>query len=276
MAFALVLLLGWLLTRLENALLYHPTVTIRSTPASLGIHHEDVRIPTTDGETLHGWWIPHPQPGAPVLLFFHGNGGNREDRLHNLIGLHQAGLAVLIIDYRGYGGSTGSPAEAGLITDGLSAYDWLTARAPVVPIVFFGRSLGGAVALQVAARILERGGDATEKKDERLAALILESTFTSIREMVPLAVPFPGATLLARSRFDSLALIPRLKLPLLIIHGEADRLIPFAMGKKLFKAATSDLKQFFPVPDGGHNDTYLRAGPGYYQRLMDFIGRIRP
>jgi len=252
-------LLGWLMWQLERSMLYFPTRLGNTTPATWGIPYADARIATPDGETLGGWWCARPEPGAPVLLFLHGNAGNREDRLHNVAGLWRAGISVLIIDYRGYGDSTGRPEEDGLYRDGAAAFDWLAERVGGRPIALFGRSLGGAVAARVA---LERP----------VARLVLESTFTSAREMARRMLPLPGIDKLVRSRFDTLAAVERLTVPLLVIHGEADEMIPFAMGQALHAAAGSADKTLRAVPGGHHNDTYLVAGEAYWGWLRDFLG----
>lgn len=252
-----VLLLGWALLRLEHALIYHPTPLTGATPAAWGVPYEAVHIPSGDGVRLEAWWCPRPEPDAPLLLFFHGNAGNREDRLHNLTGLWQAGLAVLIFDYRGYGGSTGSPSEQGLLADGLAAFDWLRERTGGRPVVLFGRSLGGAVAAAVA---LQRPA----------AGLVLESTFTSAREMARRVLPLPGIQHAVRARYDALAAVRTLRMPLLVIHGAADELVPFEMGRRLFEAAASPRKQFRAVTGGHHNDTYVAAGPDYFSWIFEF------
>lgn len=252
------LLIGWLFSRLEQAMTYHPTALTGILPERFGLAHQDLRLQTTDGETIQGWWIPRPEPDAPVMLFFHGNAGNREGRLHNLAGLWRAGISVLIFDYRGYGGSTGTPSEAGLIADGLAAFDWLAARVAPRPVTLFGRSLGGAVAAMVA-------------RERPAGGLILESTFTSAREMAGRMLPLPGIHLILRASYDSLAAVRELELPLLVIHGTADDLIPFEMGRRIFEQAASPQKQFREVPGGRHNDTYLLAGDAYYDWLRDFM-----
>jgi hypothetical protein len=268
-AVALVALLGaWGLRALEPLLIYHPTGAPRLTPRDAGLPHEEVRFATPDGETLQGWWLPaaprgadraRPAPG-PVLLFFHGNAGSREHRLHNLQGLHRAGIPVFIFDYRGFGGSSGRPGEGGLIADGVAAHDWLRSRAGGAPIVFFGRSLGGAVAARVA---LQRPP----------AALILESTFTDAPAMAGRVLPLPGIGRIVRARFDALGAVRRLAMPLLMIHGEADEVVPLAMGRTLFQAAAAPDKTFRAVPGGMHNDTYVVAGEDYWRWIADFVAR---
>ena len=258
-----VMVLGWLLSRIEQAMIYHPTRLSGENPSKHGLPSEPVQISTSDGETLEAWWIPHPEDKGPALLFFHGNAGNREDRLHNLVGLWQAGISVLIFDYRGYGGSTGRPTELGLIRDGTAAFDWLRQKVGDRPIALFGRSLGGTVAAEVATRRPAQG-------------LILESTFTSAREMARRVLPLPGIHLVTRSRFDALEAVSQLTIPLLVIHGTADELVPFEMGKRLYEAAPVAKKKFRAVEGGHHNDTYFLAGPQYYETLKAFLGSLSP
>lgn len=253
-----VLLLGWLLSRLEQAMIYHSAPFSGQTPARWGVPFQDIRLRTPDGEVLHGWWCPRPEPGAPRLLFFHGNAGNREDRLHNLAGLWRAGISVFLFDYRGYGGSSGTPSEAGLTTDGLAAFDWLAGQPPAGPVFLFGRSLGGAVAAAVA-------------RQRPAAGLILESTFTSAPEMAARVLPIPGIARLTRSRFDALAAVRAFTGPLLVIHGDRDELVPFAMGRELFRAAATPQKTFRAVPGGSHNDTYVVAGAAYFGWITGFL-----
>ncbi len=253
-----VVVIGWLFSLLERAMIYHPTPLVGISPSQWGLPAEEVKISTSDGETLEAWWIPVSGNGGPVLLFFHGNAGNRENRIHNLAGLWRAGISVLIFDYRGYGGSTGSPSEEGLMRDGLAAFDWLNGRLGGRPIVLFGRSLGGAVAAGVAAHRPVRG-------------LILESTFTSVPEMARRVLPLPGIHLVTRSKFDALESVKGLKIPLLVIHGTADELVPFEMGRRIFDAAPGSGKIFRPVRGGHHNDTYDLAGEEYYRWMRNFL-----
>lgn len=257
-----LVMLGLLLGGLERSMLYHPSPLSGDHPSKWGLPCESLNITTGDGESLGAWWCPQDDPANPALLFFHGNAGTRADRLHNVQGLWRAGWSVLIFDYRGYGDSTGRPSEPGLIRDGLAAYDWLRGRVAKQPIVLFGRSLGGAVAAQTA---LQRSA----------AGLILESAFTSVPDMARLTLPLPGVGRLVRTRFDNLAAVSRIEIPLMIIHGTADELIPFTMGEALNKAAASPAKQFHAVAGGSHNDTYVVAGDAYYQWHRQFMALIK-
>lgn len=254
------LLFAWMLLMLEPAMVYHPAPAAGITPARAGLPYEDVRLRTEDGRTLRAWWVPRPEPDAPALLFFHGNAGNREGRLHNVAGLWNAGISVLIFDYRGYGGSSGRPSERGLMRDGRAAAAWLAERVPPGRRFYFGRSLGAAVAAHTALEVPP-------------AALILESAFTSAPAMARRVLPLPGIGTLMRSRFNTLAAVRRLRVPLLVIHGTADELVPYAMGRAVYEEAASTDKAFRAVPGGRHNDTYVQAGPAYYDWLREFMGR---
>ena len=228
---------------------------------------EDCAFRAADGVELHGWFA-HALGAAdekrPTLLFFHGNAGNITHRLSNVAYLVQLGVNVFIFDYRGYGKSEGRPDEQGLYADALAAYDYLLARDDVQKeqIIFFGRSLGGAVAVELAS----------QKPCEKL---ILESTFTSIKEMSK--EMFAGFPLhyFVRTKFDSLSKIPRIQVPLLLLHGNRDSVVPFRHGKSLFAAANTP-KDFYEIEGAGHNDTYEIGGNVYFERLSRFIhGDVR-
>ena len=201
---------------LEPRLIYFPGPPPSRTPADAGLRFEDVQFPTQDGHTLKGWWLPAREADAPVMLYFHGNAGTREDRLEILQGMMSAGISVFIFDYRGYGGSSGRPSEAGLILDGEAAFDWLDGKTNGGPIFLLGHSLGGAVAAQTAL---------TRKS----AGLILESAFTSVPEMARRTLPLPQVLLrmLVKTRFDNRAALRQYKGPLLILHGDMDEVVPF-------------------------------------------------
>lgn len=258
LAVLFVLAMRWL----EPRMIYFPGPPPAHSPADAGLRFEEVNFSTRDGQTLMGWWLPARDSDAPVLLYFHGNAGTREDRLEILQGMVNAGFSVFIFDYRGYGGSSGRPSEAGLILDGEAAFDWLDRRTRGGPVFLLGHSLGGAVAAQTA---LTRNS----------AGLILESAFTSVPEMARRTLPFPQALLriLVKTQFNNRAALRRYQGPLLILHGDMDEVVPFWMGGALFEEATTAEKRFQAVAGGHHNDIVLAAGADYWRWLREFAAR---
>ncbi len=249
-----------MLESLVNRFIYFPDPHWALTPADLGLAAEEARLTPEPGVQLHAWFFPRTDPLA-TLLFCHGNAGNVSHRLDNVARLVQTGFQVLLFDYRGYGRSSGQPSEQGLYRDAAAAWTYLVARAGTsdAPCVIFGRSLGGAVAVELATRVAADG-------------LIIESTFTSARAMARLAFPFPLPALPVK--YDSLSKVGGLETPLLVIHGELDELIPVAQGQALYRAAPEP-KAWYPIPGAGHNDTYVVGGEGYFRRLVDFVGGLR-
>lgn len=223
------------------------------------LEFEDAQFTASDGTPLHGWYVRHDNPRA-VILFSHGNAGNLSDRAEMLRRLNElAGVSVMIYDYRGYGKSGGRPTESGLLLDARAARAWLARRAGVAEarIVLMGRSLGGAVAVDLAANDGARG-------------LVLESTFTSIPEMAQVHYPWLPMRSLIRNRFDSLSKIGRYQGPLLVSHGNADRVAPYEMGTRLF-AAANEPKTFLTVEGGDHNDPQPLE---YYRALIEFLDSL--
>jgi len=245
---------------LENALVFYPDRSLVASPKDIGLAYEDVWMTTSDGIKIHGWFLPSAvteSPSTAHLLFLHGNAGNISHRLDNLAGLTKAGFAVLIIDYRGFGRSEGRPSEKGTYLDARAAYQYLLGKTGVNPgkIVLFGRSLGGAVAVDLAVEAPAR-------------ALILESAFTSIRDMARVHFPVLPRFLVS-AMYESEKKIGRITIPTLVIHGEADDVVPISLGRRLF-AAHPGPKNFLAIPRAGHNDTFLVGGRPYYRRLVDF------
>ncbi|MGH7772451.1 MAG: alpha/beta hydrolase, partial [Candidatus Binatia bacterium] len=192
----------------------------------------------------------------------HGNAGNISHRLENIKLLHEkVKINIFIFDYRGYGRSEGRASEEGTYKDGEAALKYLRTREDVDPrrIAFFGRSLGAAVAAELATR-------------EECLALILETPFASIREMARAAFPFLPIGPLLRTRYDVVEKVKRVKAPLLVLHGDKDEVVPFEQGKKVFEAA-SPPKEFHAIRGAHHNDTYLVGGDAYFAVLKDFIER---
>jgi fermentation-respiration switch protein FrsA (DUF1100 family) len=249
-------MLEWLV----NHFIYFPTHRWMMTPASLGLEAEDVFLTPEPGVRLHAWFFRHPKALA-TLLFCHGNAGNASHRLQNVACLLQTGFQVLLFDYRGYGHSSGRPSESGLYRDAATVWEHLVARADTVsaPQVIFGRSLGGAVAVDLATRV-------------EADALIVENTFTSVQALARLTFPLPLPALPVR--YDLLSKIGRLRVPLLVIHSERDELVPPTEGRVLFKAAPEP-KTWYSVPGAGHNDAYLVGGEPYFHQLATFVAGLR-
>jgi fermentation-respiration switch protein FrsA (DUF1100 family) len=228
---------------------------------------EQVRFRTADGLTLHAWWHPGEdvpgEPGLdatrrPVVLWCHGNAGNITHREGNLRALAARGLAVFIFDYRGYGLSEGSPGEKGVYRDADAAYRYLVDETGIAParIVVFGRSLGAAVALDLALR-------------EPVAGLVMESAFENTKAMAKLQMPLLPVGWLLRSKFDNLGRIGGLKVPLLMVHGDRDTLVPTAQGRAVF-AAAPEPKRFYAIAGAGHNDTAEVGGKPYFDAFVRF------
>jgi fermentation-respiration switch protein FrsA (DUF1100 family) len=224
-----------------------------------GLEFEDAEFTAADGTRLHGWYVPCDKRRATVLLC-HGNAGNVTDRA-DWVRLLQTDLrvSVLVFDYRGYGKSEGKPNEDGVIADGRAARAWLAEREGIeeTEIVLLGRSLGGAVAIALAAEKPPRG-------------LVLESTFSSMTDVAASLFPFLPIRLMLRNRFDSLARIQHYDGPLLASHSERDEVIPFRFGKKLFDAAPSEHKKFLVFENAGHN----WCPPEYYAALDAFLDDV--
>ena len=247
---------------LDRYFVYFPEREIFLTPGSVGLVYEDVFISASDGVKLHGWFIPGKSDFT--LLWFHGNAGNISNRVDNIALLHERlGVNIFIIDYRGYGRSEGSPSEQGIYLDAEAAIEYLRSRDDVKDdrLVLFGRSLGGAVAVEMAAR-------------REVYALVMESTFTSVKAMARRSNPvlariFPVGAVI-RGKYDSLSKIKNVRSPILIIHGDQDEIVPYDMGQELYDAA-NEPKTFYSIEGSGHNDTYIVGGNAYYDALRDFL-----
>jgi fermentation-respiration switch protein FrsA (DUF1100 family) len=261
---AVLVLAGILLLPLAllDRLIFQPSPGVDWTPDALGIEAENVFLETEDGVRIHGFFLP--SPGASrSLLFLHGNAGNASHRLPNAAELAALGVDVLLLDYRGYGLSEGRPDEQGVYADARAGLEYLrgTRSFPLERIVVFGRSLGGVVAVDLAA-------------DRPLAGLILESTFTSIADMARAALGIPLGAVIGR-RFPADEKIPRVRCPILFFHGDRDRIVPFALGRRLF-AAAPEPKAFETIAGAGHNDTTLVGGAPYFQRIRRFLDQVAP
>ncbi len=247
---------------LDRYFIYFPHGEIVGTPGNAGLDYEDVFFSASDGTKLHGWLVPGESDAT--LIWFHGNAGNISHRVENILMLHrQLGVSVFIFDYRGYGRSEGSPSEKGIYLDAEAALDYLHSRQDINQerIVLFGRSMGCAVAVEMAAR-----------NDEY--AVILESPFTSIRAMAKRSNPvlslFLPVGLVVRSRYDSLSKIKNVRSPVMVVHGDKDDTMPHDMGRQLFEAA-NEPKRFYTIEGAAHNDTYQAGGDAYFDAIKRFV-----
>jgi len=246
-------------------LLYLPDIPSREivvTPRDIGLDYESLTLATDDDEKLAAWFIPAGQARGTVL-FCHGNAGNISHRLDSIRIFHRLGLSVLIFDYRGYGRSTGKPSEQGTYRDATAAWNYLAGERGIPPerIILFGRSLGAAVAAELATR-------------EPAAGVILESAFTSVPDVAAQLYSWLPVRWLSRFRYDTLARIADIHAPLLIVHSRNDEIIAFSNGERLFEAA-GEPKRFLEL-QGGHNDGFIVSGAAYREGLEEFLDDVLP
>jgi uncharacterized protein len=255
--------LALLLYIFQSRLVFYPETgrELVATPAEIGLPYEDIQLKTSDGISLHGWYIPAPQPRGTVL-FLHGNAGNISHRLDSVQMFHRLRYSTLIFDYRGYGNSGGAPTEEGTYRDAEAAWRYLTEqrRVPSCSIVLFGESLGGAVAAWLAAR-------------QKPGALVIASGFTSVPELAQHIYPYLPVRWLARLRYDTRAYLRAVAAPVLVAHSPDDEIIPFEIGRALYAAANPP-KQFLELA-GGHNDGFIFMRDTWVKALGDFLGEHR-
>ncbi len=239
----------------QRKLTYYPDPTLTA-PGAAGVPEmEVVSLTTNDGLELQAWYAP-PSPGRPVVLYVHGNAGNIAGRGHKVRPYLDAGYGVLLVEYRGYGGNPGSPSEAGLYSDARAGFAFL-AKAGIAPeeVVLYGESLGAAVAVEVAL-------------GQSLKALVLEAPFTSLADIGALAYPYLPVRLLAREGYRSAAKIGRVRALVVIVHGEADRTVPVAMGRAMLKAAPEPKFGLF-LPGLGHNNLGDSSAPAQILAILE-------
>jgi len=287
----------------QARLVYFPEVgrALVATPRAVGLDFEEVRL-AADGATLHGWWVPANAARGTVLIL-HGNAGNISHRLEYLAMFNRLGYATLIIDYRGYGKSSGTPSEDGTYRDGEAAWRHLIEARKLEPhdIVLFGESLGGGVATWLALEVAARACRGTEQNSQQAEAtvkarvsgdtpapasrshlpasrqallrcpraLVLASTFTSAPDLGAQVYPWLPVRWLARIEYNNLERIPRIAAPVLIAHSKGDDIIPFSHGQKLFDAANAP-KQFLELR-GGHNDGFIFMREEWVREVGAFL-----
>jgi fermentation-respiration switch protein FrsA (DUF1100 family) len=252
-----------LFQRIVESVLFQPSPGVDFTPEQLGIAAEELRLTTENGVRLHAYFLPGPPGSSRAILFLHGNAGNASHRLPNAAALRDLGADVLLIDYRGYGLSEGRPSERGVYADARAGLAHLVEvrEIPEERVILFGRSLGGAVAVDLA-------------QDRHLGGVILESTFTSLRDMARRAVG-SLAGVVARDGFESDVKIARVHAPLLFFHGDRDSIVPYELGLRLYEAAP-DPKTFETIEGADHNDTLPVGGRAYFERIGRFLDEVVP
>jgi uncharacterized protein len=243
--------------RVESFFIYFPQSHFDFSPEEFRLQYKEAYFNTEDAKRLHGWFFPGEKDG-PVILHFHGNAGNISHRLDLVQPFLRKGLSLFLIDYRGFGKSSGRPSEPGLYKDGLAAWSYLVEKEGIAPerIMLHGHSIGAAVAIEVALQKKVRG-------------LVIESAFTSTKDMAKTMALFALFSPVFPAHYNNLEKIPLVSAPKLVIHGDRDEIVPFAMGQKLFEAAT-DPKFFYPVKDAGHNDVFIVGGEKYFEIFADF------
>jgi fermentation-respiration switch protein FrsA (DUF1100 family) len=247
----------------QRRLIYFPTQAIEDV-SIVSPEYEEVTFTTGDGLTLSAWWIPATgDPEGSTIIVFHGNGGNRADRTPLARGLTQQGYGVLLMDYRGYGGNPGSPSEEGLLLDAEAAVAYLKSRPDVDSdkLVYFGESLGAAVAIAAA-------------QEHPPSALILRSPFTSLPDVARAHYPYLPTGLALRDRYPSIDTIRTLDVPLLVIAGSQDTIIPFSQSRELYEASPGP-KRFVTIEGADHNDPALTHGPRLIDETTGFLEDTR-
>lgn len=243
----------------QDRMLYSPTNDIVATPKDIGLKFDDLILKTKDGVDISAWHVP-AEEAEGIVLFCHGNAGNISHRLDSVRVFHTLGLDVLIFDYRGYGNSQGRPDETGTYRDAEAAWSYAMDTLGFKPesIVFFGRSLGGAVAAEMALR-------------KQSGVLIIESGFTSVPDLGKTFFPYLPVRLISRHKYETIDKVDRIEIPKLIIHSPEDEIVTYGHGEKLFGKAREP-KEFLRIR-GGHNDGFIQSGTVYVNGLQDFLER---
>jgi uncharacterized protein len=245
----------------ESRFAFFPSAGEPSTPSALGLPFEPTTLTTSDGERLRAWLLPNPAAQA-LVVYFHGNGGNLSVWLPILGELHRQGFTVAAIDYRGYGASTGRPSERGLYLDVDAALEWASQLVkPALPVVYWGRSLGTTMAAYAATK-------------QRPDGLILEAGFSHLRSIVRASPPLALLSLFSSYRFPTGEYAGRAGCPVLVMHGDADQVIPISNGRELFDQLHHP-KRFEIIPGGDHNDLAPSDPRRYWTAVHEFVASVR-
>lgn len=253
-------ILAWSVYFMQSSFIYRPVRNVPYTPSDMDLIYEKVALKTDDGLKIAAWFVPC-EKAIMTVLFCHGNGGNMTHRLDTINILNELGLNCLIFDYRGYGDSQGKPSENGTYLDAQAAWKWLTHKKGIKAeqIIIFGRSLGGSIAANLAARIIPAG-------------LILESAFTSFPAIGAKYYPYLPVKLFAAFNYNTVESLKKINCPLLIMHSKRDEIVPYEFGPQIYEAA-NEPKEFVEIM-GCHNDGFLFSGQTYrnaWANWLEFI-----
>lgn len=245
----------------QRSLLYLPSSRLGD-PAASGVPEMSaVKLRTADGLELVSWYR-RADPGRPTMVYFHGNGGNIAYRVFRIRPYLEAGLGLLLVEYRGYGGNSARPDEEGLYADGRAAMAFLAADGvPTDEVVMYGESLGGGVVIHIAAEL--------GRAKTSVGAIVLEAPLSSVTDVAAYHYPFVPVRWLLKDRFESAEKIGHVAAPVLIIHGENDRIVPARFGRLLFNAAREP-KESRWIAEGGHEDLHLF---GLQPSVLEYITR---
>ena len=242
----------------QRALLYHPDSSSPDRATLVRSGFQPLSVKTVDGLELESWWRKPAEPGRLTVALFHGNAGHHGHRLQGVLPLIEAGYGIVLASYRGYGGNPGRPSEDGLYDDGRAHLDTLQRTGvPSEEVVLWGESLGTGVATKLAS-------------EERVAGVVLQSPYTSIAERAQEIYPFLPAHFMVIDRFDNEARIALLNAPVLIVHGEEDRVVPVAHARRLLAAASLPKRGIF-IPEAEHTDL---AEHGLAEHVIEFLGTL--
>jgi uncharacterized protein len=260
-ALAVLAAIAVLVRAVEARFAFFPSAGEHPTPGDLGLTFEPATLSTSDGERLRGWLLPNPAARA-LVVYFHGNGGNLSGWLPILAGLQRQGFTVAAVDYRGYGASTGRPSERGLYRDVDAALEWASRFVkPGLPVVYWGRSLGTTMAAY----------GATQRRPD---GLVLEAGFAHVRSLMR-ASPLLGIlSLFSSYRFPTAEFAGRAGCPVMVMHGDADRDVPFSNGRELY-ARLPEPKRFDVIAGGDHNDLAPPDPRSYWTAVHEFVASLR-
>lgn len=243
----------------QSKYVYFPTYEIVSTPSDAGLFYEDIMLETSDGINISAWYIPSENPRGTVL-FFHGNGGNISHRIEFIEMFYSINLSTFIIDYRGYGKSEGVPTEEGTYLDAEAAWNYLVEEKKIEPssIIIYGRSLGGPIGARIAEKYKPK-------------AFILDSTFTSIKDIGAKLYPFLPVRKFFKFEYNTIEYLKGVDCPVLVIHSRADNYIPFSHAQKLLE--TIDSRKELVETLGDHNTNFMVSREDYKNSIDFFINK---